>query len=68
MTFINKYKHDATAVVEQQKAKFVQGSIMRHVITMSLTASIGLVALFLVDLIDFYFISLLGENNLAAAV
>lgn len=41
---------------------------MRHVITMSLTASIGLVALFLVDLIDFYFISLLGENNLAAAV
>ncbi len=41
---------------------------MKHVIVMSLTGSIGLVALFFVDLIDFYFISLLGQQELAAAV
>jgi len=41
---------------------------MKHVITMSLTASIWIIALFFVDLLDFYFISLLWENNLAAAV
>jgi len=40
MTFINKYKQEAQGVVEEQKAKFVQGSIMSHVITMSLTASV----------------------------
>lgn len=68
MTFINRYKNQAQASVEDTHAKFVTGSIMRHVITMSLTASLGLVALFMVDLIDFYFISLLGQNNLAAAV
>jgi hypothetical protein len=59
MTFINKYKSQAQAVVEETQAKFVTGSIMRHVIVMSLTASFGLIALFAVDLIDFYFISLL---------
>lgn len=68
MTFINRYKSQAQASVEDTQAKFVTGSIMRHVITMSLTASLGLIALFMVDLIDFYFISLLGQNNLAAAV
>ncbi|MCH2188577.1 MATE family efflux transporter [Candidatus Gracilibacteria bacterium] len=50
------------------KAKFITGSIMRHVIVMSLTSSVGLIALFIVDLLDFYFISLLGESSLAAAV
>ncbi len=68
MTFINKHKAQAQAVVEDTHAKFVTWSIMRHVIVMSLTASLGLIALFFVDLLDFYFISLLGENNLAAAV
>lgn len=68
MVFINKYKQQAEGIVESTHAKFVQGSIMKHVITMSITASIGLIALFFVDLIDFYFISLLWEKNLAAAV
>ncbi|MDC0505965.1 MATE family efflux transporter [Candidatus Gracilibacteria bacterium] len=68
MTFINRHKAQAEAVVEETHAKFVSGSIMKHVIVMSLTASLGLIALFFVDLLDFYFISLLGENNLAAAV
>ena len=48
--------------------KFTTWSIMRHVIIMSLTASVWLIALFLVDLLDFYFISLLGQASLAAAV
>ena len=35
---------------------------------MSLSTSVGLIALFLVDLIDMYFLSLLGEIELASAV
>ncbi|MCG9711579.1 MATE family efflux transporter [Shewanella insulae] len=49
-------------------AKFVQGSIMRHILVMSSTAAIGISALFVVDLIDIFFLSLLGEQELAAAV
>ncbi|WP_306115620.1 MULTISPECIES: MATE family efflux transporter [unclassified Roseovarius] len=48
-------------------AKFTQGNLMRHVSTMSLTASIGLMAVFAVDLIDLFFISLLGVDELAAS-
>lgn len=49
-------------------AKFVQGSIMRHILVMSSTAAVGISALFVVDLIDIFFLSLLGEQELAAAV
>lgn len=49
-------------------AKFVQGSILRHILVMSSTAAIGISALFIVDLIDIFFLSLLGEKELAAAV
>ncbi|WP_254054625.1 MATE family efflux transporter [Roseovarius sp. EL26] len=48
-------------------AKFTQGNLMHHVSSMSLTASIGLMAIFVVDLVDIYFISLLGVDELAAA-
>jgi len=41
---------------------------MRHVIVMTMTGSVGLVALFMVDLADMYFISLLGEVEVAAAI
>ncbi len=41
---------------------------MGHIIVMSLTSSAGLVSIFLVDLADLYFISLLGKKELAAAV
>lgn len=40
---------------------------MRHVSVMSLTSSIGLMAIFAVDLIDVLFISMLGQEALAAA-
>ena len=41
---------------------------MRHVVIMSLSASAGLVSIFLVDFVDLFFISLLGKKELAAAV
>lgn len=49
-------------------ARFVTGSTWRHVIVMTLTNSVGLMALFLVDLIDLYFLNLLGEQEMAASV
>lgn len=41
---------------------------MRHVVRMSLTTSIGLMAIFAVDFVDMVFISMLGNDALAAAV
>lgn len=48
-------------------ANFTQGNLFRHVSVMSLTASIGLMAIFAVDLLDILFISMLGRDELAAA-
>jgi len=42
--------------------------VLRHITVMTTTATAGLIAIFLVDLIDLYFLSLLGEIELAAAV
>ncbi|WP_237212425.1 MATE family efflux transporter [Ruegeria lacuscaerulensis] len=50
------------------KAVFLTGDLMRHVTRMSLTTSIGLMAIFAVDFIDMVFISMLGNDALAAAV
>lgn len=50
------------------EARFLSGSLMRHVSTMALSSSIGLLSVFLVDFADLYFISLLGQAELAAAV
>ncbi|MGH1349640.1 MAG: MATE family efflux transporter [Methyloligellaceae bacterium] len=47
-------------------ARFVSGPTMGHVMTMTSTAAFGLVAIFLVDFVDLYFISLLGEQPKAA--
>ncbi|CAM4123849.1 MATE family efflux transporter [Vibrio neonatus] len=52
----------------EQEAKFVQGSTMKHILTMSGAGSIGLMSLFIVDLLDMMFISMLGQVELAAAV
>ena len=51
-----------------EPAKFVTGSTMRHVITMTATGSIGLVAIFIVDALNLFYISLLGQQELAAAI
>ena len=42
------------------QAKFVEGSILRHILVMSSTAAVGISALFVVDLLDIFFLSLLG--------
>lgn len=52
----------------QQQAVFLEGNLFRHITTMALTASIGLMAIFVVDLVDMIFISMLGQAELAAAV
>ena len=51
-----------------EAAKFLQGSLFRHITVMSLTSSVGLMAVFAVDFIDMIFISMLGKAELAAAV
>ncbi|SLN15867.1 Multidrug export protein MepA [Roseovarius litorisediminis] len=51
----------------KKNAVFTTGSIMRHVSVSSFTASIGLMAIYAVDLIDLIFISMLGYEEMAAA-
>jgi putative MATE family efflux protein len=49
-------------------AKFLEGSIMRHIVIMTITGAIGLMAVFLVDLADLYFLSRLQDTNITAAI
>ncbi len=50
------------------EARFVTGSTMRHVVIMTFTGALGLMALFLVDLADLFFLSLLNQTEITAAV
>jgi hypothetical protein len=53
--------------MSNSNAKLLTGAPMRHVAVMSATASIGLMAMFVVDFVDMIFISMLGNaafNNL----
>jgi putative MATE family efflux protein len=50
------------------RAVFLSGSTLRHVLTMTGASAVGLLAMFAVDVIDMYFLTLLGEQELAAAV
>jgi putative MATE family efflux protein len=52
----------------EEKAKFTTGPTMGHVVTMTLTGSIGLVAIFAVDALNLFYISMLGQSELAAAI
>ena len=54
--------------VTAARAVFTQGSTMRHVVVMTGASATGLLAMFGVDMIDMYFLTLLGEQELAAAV
>ncbi len=49
-------------------AKFTHGSILKHVSVMTATGSIGLMAIFLVDFLNLFYISLLGDAVLTAAI
>ena len=50
------------------QAKFLTGNLFAHVTVMSLTSSVGLMAVFLVDFVDMIFIAMLGKAELAAAI
>lgn len=49
-------------------AKFIDGSIMRHIWVMTSTSALGLLSIFLVDLIDILFLSMLGSDDIIAGV
>ncbi|MEO3998217.1 MATE family efflux transporter [Mesorhizobium sp. CAU 1732] len=56
------------APIPSNQAKFVTGSTMRHVSVMTATGSVGLVAIFFVDALNLFYISMLGIQELAAAI
>jgi putative MATE family efflux protein len=51
-----------------QTARFVTGSTLRHVLVMTATSSLGLMAVFFVDVLNLLYISMLGQKELAAAI
>ena len=51
-----------------ETGRFVTGSTLRHVLVMASTGAVGLVAVFAVDLLALFYISRLGEREVAAAV
>lgn len=62
-------KTGASAKVEDDTTpRFVTGSTMRHTLVMTATGSIGLVAIFIVDFANLFYISQLGQTELAAAI
>jgi putative MATE family efflux protein len=56
------------ATTANANARFLSGSIWRHVVIMTLTGAIGLMSLFIVDLADLYFLSLLNNTEVTAAI
>ena len=52
----------------QDKQRFLTGSTMRHVMVMTLTGSIGLSFMFLVDVATLFWVSLLGSEQFVAAL
>jgi putative MATE family efflux protein len=53
---------------QPQTAKFLTGSTLRHVLVMTATSSLGLMAVFVVDALNLLYISMLGQQELAAAI
>ncbi len=51
-----------------QQAVFVTGSLMRHVAVMTATGSVGLMAIFVVDLLSLLYVSWLGRPEATAGV
>lgn len=50
------------------QGRFVTGSTLRHVVVMSTTGAVGLVAIFAVDLVSLLYISWLGDKSVTAGV
>lgn len=50
------------------KATYTEGSVFGHISNLAIISAIGMFAIMIVDLVDMYFISILGIPSLAAAV
>ncbi len=48
--------------------KFISGSILRHILNMTAAGALGLMAVFVGDLANMYFLSLAGDETVVAAV
>ncbi len=59
---------DGEAPEPSNAARFVSGSILRHVVVMSSTGAAGLMAIFVVDLLSLLYVSKLGDPKLTAGV
>ncbi|WP_335655302.1 MATE family efflux transporter [Parasphingorhabdus sp.] len=57
-----------TDSIATQPAIFLTGSPLRHITTMTLTASIGLLTMFIVDFADLFYIAQLADSSLTAAM
>jgi putative MATE family efflux protein len=51
-----------------ESARFVTGPTMRHVVVLAGTGAIGMIAVFSVDLLNLFYVSLLGQHAVAAAI
>ena len=51
-----------------RNARFTQGSVSRHVMVMASTSALSLFAVFLVDILTLFYVALLHEPELLAAV
>jgi putative MATE family efflux protein len=51
-----------------EQPKFVTGSIPRHILNMTAAGAVGLMAIFIGDLANIYFLSRLGDESVLAAV
>ncbi len=49
-------------------ARFTQGSTMRHIVEMTVTGAVGLMAIFVVDFLSLFYVSRLGDDRLTAGV
>ncbi|MFJ5369553.1 MATE family efflux transporter [Bosea sp. CER48] len=58
----------SSASSEPARAVFVEGPLMRHVAVMTATGSIGLMAVFVVDLLSLLYVSWLGRPEATAGV
>ena len=55
-------------MTQKPTAPFVTGSVWRHLVGLAVASSLGLFSTFAVDLLDIYYIGLLGDDRLTAAV
>lgn len=51
-----------------REARFITGSTKRHMLVMTLTGAVGLMSVFIVDLLNLFFLAQLGDTAITAAI